>query len=164
MTERTDVVALVHGATTEVLGRFRVAGLGYDFLADSALRGGGPGEEIGSLDLLVASLTVCALNVMRKDSPGDADEPSAVVECFARVTRGPDDGDRLGTLSLEFLMPEVTRQVAQRRATSFLQHCRVYRALRDSIDVEMFVNGRLVGLSSSTTPGRSSRLARLFDC
>lgn len=166
MAERSDLVAVMHASTTDVVGRFRLEGPGYELVADSALRGGGPGEAIGTLDLLIGSLVVCALNVLRKDRPDDADETGIAVECFARMLRAPDERG-LGALALEFTVPADHAPATRSRITRFRERCRVYHALRDSIDVSFFVNG--LGVRDRPAPqarqrADASTLRRLMEC
>lgn len=139
---KKTLVSTLEGQTTGIDGRFLINGPSYQLLADASLRGGGPGEAIGPLDLLVASLIACALNVFRKNDLDDADEPSRRVECFARVERsdGDDEADRLGTLTLEIFVDGASRTQALELVEVYKENCRVFGALRQSLDVDFIVH------------------------
>lgn len=118
----------VYARTTDVFGRFRVTAGGNDFLADTPVDRGGPGEALTASDLALSALAICALgNVQRfaaefgialenvgvtVDSVIDEDNPR-------RIARMPIDIEFIG----------VTADDAQRLVTAFTDSCPLYNTL-----------------------------------
>lgn len=133
MSARVTVASNIHGAMTDVRGRYAISGSNFELTSDGSVRSGGPGEEASALDLLVASLVSCALNAFRQDFVEDG-HPERHVEIFARVERRVD-GDYLGTLILECFIDDVDTATADELVAEYKQRCRIYNALKDSLPV-----------------------------
>ncbi|MFE7074157.1 OsmC family protein [Streptomyces sp. NPDC057620] len=133
MSDRMTVVSNLHGRTTEVRGRYAIAGPGFEIASDGSVRSGGPGEEASSLDLLVASLVSCALNAFRHDFV-EGGQPERRVEIFARIERRVE-GDYLGTLIMECFIDGVDHVTADELVAEYKKRCRIYNALKDSLPV-----------------------------
>ncbi|WP_159074248.1 OsmC family protein [Streptomyces dioscori] len=133
MSDRMTVVSNLHGRTTDVRGRYAITGPGFEITSDGSVRSGGPGEEAGSLDLLVASLVSCALNAFRHDFV-EGGQPERRVEIFARIERRTE-GDYLGTLVMECFIDGVDHVTAAELVAEYKKRCRIYNALKDSLPV-----------------------------
>ncbi|MFT4123301.1 MAG: hypothetical protein QM635_05675 [Microbacteriaceae bacterium] len=127
----TTIVSTVTAETTDVSGRFLLRGPGFSLLTDSSLAGGGPGEAIGPLDLLVGSVVACAINVFRV-APDDGRDRR--VQCFARVERSGDTAD-LGALVIDAVIEGLRPGGERELIEEFQQNCRIYLALRGGLDI-----------------------------
>ncbi|MEV8605468.1 OsmC family protein [Streptomyces griseoviridis] len=133
MNDKVTVVSNLHGRTTEIQGRYTIAGTEFEIVSDGSVRSGGPGEQAGSLDLLVASLVSCALNAFRHDFL-EGGQPARQVEIFARIER-KIEGDYLGTLVMECFIDGVDHVTADELVAEYKKRCRIYNALKDSLPV-----------------------------
>ncbi|NNC12093.1 OsmC family protein [Planctomonas sp. JC2975] len=131
--DRVIVASHVHGAMTDVRGRYVISGADFELVTDGSVRSGGRGEAASSLDLLVASLVSCALNAFRYDlvPPG---RPERSVEIFARVERDLT-ADSLGTLILECFFDDVDSITAEDLVDQYKRRCRIYAAVKDSLPI-----------------------------
>lgn len=133
-----SVVSSVEGTTTHTVGRFVLSSGSFQFVSDSTVRSGGPGEAPGSLDLLVASLVSCALGALRAEDHRDGDRH---VEVFGRVERDVESDESIGTIVLEFFIADVTDDQAQELAAQYQERCRIYVALRDTVAIRILAHG-----------------------
>jgi hypothetical protein len=138
MSRTISIVSSLEGATTHARGRFLLSGPAFQIVSDGSIRSGGQGEAIGSLDLLVASLVSCALNSLRV--PDVAGDPDRHVEVLARVERDDDD-DVIGTLILECFIGDVDDSRALELVEEYRERCRIYVALKDSLDIRIVAHG-----------------------
>lgn len=133
------VASTLNAQTTNVRGRFIVSGPGHHMISDASLTAGGPGEAMSALDLLIASVVVCIINVVSQSREGSSPRH---VEVYSRVEREPDD-DGLGELTLEIFAEGVDEDLADELVAAYKENCRIYRALRESLDVTFIVRGLL---------------------
>lgn len=148
-----EPLVLIEGHTTDVRGRFIVSGPNYQVVTDGTVGSGGPGQAMGTLDLLVASLVNCTLNDLR--GAGDPDTevvPARPVRLYARV-EASEDPERLGNLTIEAIVSGVTHAEAARLIEAYKAHCTVYATLKDVLGVQIVGHGTLIGSNEVTATG-----------
>lgn len=127
------IASNVHGAMTDVRGRYLITGSDFELVTDGSVRSGGPGLAASAVDLLVASIVSCALNAFRRDlvEPG---EPERSAEIFARLERDLSENS-LGTLILECFIDSTSGATADELISEFKSRCRIYSAVRAALPV-----------------------------
>jgi len=141
MAAATTIVSSLEGRTTPVRGRFVLSGPSFQLVTDGSVASGAPGQAIGSLDLLVASLVSCGLNVLR--GGGDAENeliPGREVEIYARVER-EEDSESLGELVLEIFIEGASESEAHGYVADYRENCLIYAAVSHVIPIRFVVHG-----------------------
>ena len=120
-----DQGPVASGTTTLLQGRFVLTALGHPFVADQAVRHGGPGGAGGAAELFLASLIACAFGIMQRTArEGGMDLQR--IEAEAGYLLHPDDRTRFEHIRMDFTVSGLDQAGAESLVAAFVAQCPIY--------------------------------------
>ena len=127
---------LVTGMTTHVPGRFVLTALGHPFVADQAVKHGGPGGAGGAAELFLASLVACAFGIMQRTARERGLVP-AKMEADAGYTLDPADRTRFTAIRMAFTVTGLEQSEAEGLVAAFMAQCPIYNTAARTTPTEV---------------------------
>lgn len=118
-------IPVVTATTTLEQGRFVLSALGHPFVADQAVRHGGPGGAAGAAELFLASLLACAFGIMQRTAR-ERGLVLARIEAEASYVLAPEDRTRFERITMAFTVSGLRQAEAEGLVAAFEAQCPIY--------------------------------------
>ena len=127
---------VVQALTTHRQGRFVMTALGMPFVADQAVKHGGPGEAPGAAELFLASLLSCAFGIIQRTGR-ERGTVAERIEAEASYSLDPADRTRFTVIRMRFAFAGLDQAAAEALVAAFEAQCPIYNTAARTTPTEI---------------------------